>query len=98
MLPDRVLEGGGRARAHDLALLAARVAEPMRNGALEVIGIARAEDPRLPADRELDLALDDHAALFSRVREHLLAGIGVRRIALVQDRHVAFGEPAAHEP
>ena len=40
----------------------------------------------------------DHAALFAGVRQHLLAGVGVRRIALVQNRHVALGEPAAHEP
>ena len=44
------------------------------------------------------LALDDHAALLARVRQHLLAGVGVRRIALVQDRHAALGEPAADEP
>src|SRR5271156_5948431 len=98
MLPDRALKRGRRACAHDLAFLAARVAESMRYRALEVIRVARVEEPRLSAHGQLDLALDDHAALSARVPQHLLAGVGIWRIALVQNRHVAFGEPAAHEP
>src|SRR5580704_15992245 len=70
----------------------------MRQSTLEVIGVAGPEDPRLAADGELDFSLDDDAPLLAGVRQHLLAGIGIRRIALVQDRHVAFYQAAADQP
>src|SRR5580704_3618926 len=88
MLPEAPSKGGRRARAHDLAFLAPGIAEAMRNGTLEVIRIAHGE---------LDLALDDDAPLFAGMRQHLLAGIGVRRVAFVQDRHAALPQSAADE-
>src|ERR1700688_1177175 len=88
-------ETGRRTRADDLAFVAPDVAEAMRQRALEIIGIAGAEHPRLAADGEFDFSLDDHTTLLAGVRQHLLAGIRVRRIAFVQDRHGAFGQTAA---
>ena len=70
----------------------------MRNRALEVVRVARRQDARFATHRQLDAALDDHAALLARVRQHLLARVRAGRIALVQDRHAALGEAAADEP
>src|SRR5580693_6016507 len=97
MLPEAPSKGWRRAGAHDLAFLAPGIAEAMRNGTLEVIRIAHAEQPRFTADGELDLALDDDTPLFAGMRQHLLAGIGVRRVAFVQDRHAALPQSAADE-
>src|SRR5579859_437319 len=86
-----------RARAHELALLVAGVSKPVRNGALEVIGIARGEHPGIRAHGQFDLTLDDDAPLLTRVREHFFAGVGLGRIALVQNRHAAFAQAATDQ-
>src|SRR6185437_10565668 len=86
-----------RTGADDLAFIAAGIAKTMRQRALEIIGIPRPQNPRLPTDGQFDLALDDDAALLSRMGQHLLAGIGIRRIALVQYGHAAFRQAAADQ-
>src|SRR5580692_3469762 len=94
----RPLETRRGTGAHDLAFIAADVAEAMRQGTLEVVRIPRTENPRLAADGEFYFSLDDHAALLAGVSQHLLAGVGIRRVALVQYRHTALGEAAADQP
>src|ERR1700677_2196714 len=64
----------------------------------EIVGVPRRKDARFPAHRQLDAALDDNPALLARVRQHLFAGVRIRRVALVQDRHAAFRQPAADQP
>src|SRR5579863_9241763 len=87
-----------RTRADDLAFVAPNVAEAMRQGALEIVGVTWPEHPRLAADGEFDFSFDDHTSFLAGVRQHLLAGVRARRIAFMQDRHGAFGQPAADEP
>src|ERR1700677_4165169 len=70
------------ARAHDLALLATGITEAMWDRTFEIVGVARRKDARLAAHRQLDAALDDHPALLARVRQHLFAGVRIRRVAL----------------
>src|SRR6202789_442796 len=94
---DEVLETRRRTGTDDFALVAADVAEAMRQGSLEIIGITGPEYPRLAADGEFDSSLDDHPALLAGVSQHLLARIGIWRIALVQNRHGAFCETAADQ-
>src|SRR5690606_4457307 len=79
-----------RARAHDLAHLAADVAKAMRNGAREVVGVARIEDSHLSAHRQLDAARDDDAAFLALVAQHVGARVGLRPIAFMHDRHRAI--------
>src|SRR5277367_4369613 len=90
-------ESRRRARADDLALLAAAVAEAVRQRAIEIISVPGSEDSRLSADGDFDLSFDDYSALLARMRQHLLARVGVRCIPLVQYRHAAFGQAAADE-
>src|SRR6266404_3933657 len=89
---------GWRTRAHELALFASGISKSVRNGTLEVVGIARGEHPGIPAHRQFDPTLDDDAALFTRMREHFIAGIGIGRKTLVQNRHAAFAQTSADQP
>ena len=53
--------------------------------AVEEIGVTRAEHRLRATHRHLDLAGDDDPAFAGLVRQHRLAGIGARRIGLVED-------------
>src|SRR5260370_21055557 len=49
----------GRARAHEFALFASRISKSVRNGTLEVIGVAPGKHPGISANRQFYLTLDD---------------------------------------
>src|SRR5512136_702450 len=72
-----------RTRGDDLAGLAAGVAEPVRDRAREIVGVARPELSCFGPDGQLDAAADDDAALLALVPQHVGPGIRARRIALV---------------
>ena len=69
--------------------LAPGVAEAVRDCAREIVGVARARARASRRPRSARCARDHHAALFAVVAQHVGAGVGARRVALVQDRHRA---------
>ena len=66
----------------------------MGTRALEVVGIAGAEQVALAVDGQLETTADHDAALFTAVVEGHLAGIGARLVALVEDLDAAAREVA----
>src|SRR5512137_833693 len=92
-----VSESRWRAGRDDLARLVARVAETVRDGAGEIVGVARAQLAGLGAHGEFDAAADDHSALLALVPQHVGTGVGARGVALVQDRHRAVWPPCRHQ-
>src|SRR5688572_9254394 len=86
-----------RVGADDDGLVAADVAEAMRSAALEIIGLARTQHLDALAHGDLDLALDDHAALLAVVAERRLAGVAARRHHLAQDAHLAVAAAIADQ-
>src|SRR5262249_27224556 len=70
-----LLEAGGGRRRDNHTLLLPRVAEAVRNSALEEISLARSEHSGLTSDRDLQHTVDHNAGLFPRMAEHNLARV-----------------------
>src|SRR5690606_39585816 len=69
----------------------------LRDAALEVISLARAQHAHLAADGHLDLTGDDDAALLALVHDHRLAGVAAWRHHLAQDAHLPLGPVRSEE-
>jgi|SRR5579859_1858842 len=87
-----------RARTHQMARLVAHAAEAVGVAAVEVVGVAGAEDAALVAHGHLHAAGDDDAAFLAVVRQRDAAGVGAGGVALLQDLQGAAGQRAAHLP
>jgi hypothetical protein len=74
-----------------------RIAEAVRQAAVEVVGVARTEPPGPAGDGQLELAFDDHAPFLTGMREQVLAGIAVGLVRFPQDRHLAVTARRRHQ-
>ncbi len=69
----------------------------MRGAAVEVVAVPRRQQVDLLADGDLHLALDDDAALFTFVAQHVVAGVGTRWQYLLHHADGAVGAAVAHQ-
>src|SRR5215469_9380316 len=91
-------DGSRGAGTDDLTRLAPDVAEAVRELTGEIVGFARPEHARRTADGELDAPADHDPGLLAAMREHLLAGGGAGRVALVQYRELPAGTLCRDQP
>src|SRR5262245_50243647 len=96
-------ERRGTRSADDLTALAPAIAEAVGYRACEIVGVPGPEDASLAANRHLDLAGHDDAALLADMPQHVGARVGARLVGFAQDRHAPPGpvgrdEAKRHRP